>query len=302
MTNIIPFQRNAPSVTGQLVETWLARYPKSTRRAYQRDILDFAGFSKIPVGELHKPNIDMIFMRVQNWLNNLTVGSASVARKASALRSYFDFLAHLRVIDTNPLEYLRVRRVNHEIREVLTGEEVQRILAAIVRQDLRGLRDRCIVLMLAQLGLRRHELTGISVRSIQKDADGRTILTVIGKGDKQRTLPVSNSLREQINCYMSRFTALAPDDPVFRNRDGGRLSDNMVYNIVQHYADLAGITKTISPHSFRHYAVTDAIRNGSQPIEVRSLTGHARVDTVAGYTHLNEIETARVVQERRGIV
>ena len=75
----------------------------------------------------------------------------------------------------------------------------------------------------------------------------------------------------------------------------------MVYNIVQLYADLAGITKTISPHSFRHYAVTDAIRSGSQPIEVRSLTGHARVDTVAGYTHLNELDTARAVQERRGI-
>jgi integrase/recombinase XerD len=155
--------------------------------------------------------------------------------------------------------------------------------------------------MLAELGLRRHELTGLSVRSIQKDADGRTILTVIGKGDKPRTLPVSNSLCESINGYLSRFNALAPDDPVFRNRDGGWLSDNMVYNIVQHYADLAGITKPISPHSFRHYVVTDAIRNGSQPIEVRSLTGHARVDTVAGYTHLNEIETARTVQARRGI-
>ena len=301
MADIVALQPNAPTVTGQLVETWLARYPKSTRRAYCRDILDFAGFSKIPVDELYKLNINLVFMRAQDWLNGLTASSATIARKASALRSYFDFLTHLRVIDINPLEYLRVRRVNHEVREVLTGEEVQRILSSIVRQDLRGLRDRCIVLMLAELGLRRHELTGLSVRSMQKDADGRTILTVLGKGDKQRTLPVSNLLREQINCYMSRFTALAPDDPVFRNRDGGRLSDNMVYNIVQHYADLAGITKTISPHSFRHYAVTDAIHSGSQPIEVRSLTGHARVDTVAGYTHLNEIETARTVQERRGI-
>jgi integrase/recombinase XerD len=301
MADIVVLQPNAPSVTGQLLETWLARYPKSTRRAYQRDILDFAGFSKIPVGEMHTLNVNLVFMRAQDWLNGLTTSSATVARKASALRSYFDFLTHLRVIDINPLEYLRVRRVNHEVREVLTGEEVQRILSAIVRQDLRGLRDRCIVLMLAELGLRRHELTGLSVRSIQKDADGRTILTVLGKGDKQRTLPVSDLLREQINGYLSRFAALAPNGPLFRNRDSGRLSDNMVYNIVQHYADAAGITKTVSPHSFRHYVVTDAIRNGSQPIEVRSLTGHARVDTVAGYTHLNEIETARTVQERRGI-
>ena len=271
---MLPPDYNAPSVTGHFIEMWLARYPKSTRRAYRRDIVDFADFSKISVAEMHSLNVNLIFMQAQNWLNGLTGSSATVARKASSLRSYFEFLTRLRIIATNPLEHLRVPKVKFRAQDILTREDVGRILAAITRQDLTGERDRCIVLMLAELGLRRHELTALCIKSIQKDADGRTILTVIEKRDKPRAVPLSKSLKESVNGYLSRFTVLLPDDPLFRNRDGGRLSDNSVYNIVQHYADLAGIGKVISPRLFSRFVETEMTQN--------------------------QIETVRNIQERRG--
>lgn len=201
------------------------------------------------------------------------------------------------MIESNPLASVRIPKVHNAVKEVLTRDEVGSMLALAAPHP----RDYCILRMLAELGLRRHELISLTVSTLSKNAASRTLLRVIGKRDKGRILPLTEGLVAAIGRYLETLGPVRPDEPLFRNRKEEPLSDQSIYNMVQHYADLADLHKKITPHSFRHFAVTDAAEAGCNPIEIKALTGHSSVATIERYTHLDRIGTVDRIQRRRGL-
>lgn len=283
-----------------LFETWLKRFPATTARAYRYDILAFIGFAGYTLNSLRSIDRLHVLQLVQTWREHLKAANKSTATQAraiAALRSHFAFCAEVGVIESNPLTSVRIPKVHNGVKEVLTRDEVGSMLALAAPHP----RDYCILRMLAELGLRRHELISLTVSTLSKNAASRTLLRVIGKRDKERIIPLTEGLIEVLPRYLETLGPLRPEEALFRNRNGRPLSDQTVYNIVRHYADLAKIQKRVTPHSFRHFVVTDAAESGSAPDAIKYLTGHSSVATVERYTHLNSIDTIDRIQDKRGL-
>ena len=283
-------------------ETWLKRFPATTARAYRYDVLAFAGYLGYTVYRLTRIAEDrlVILRRVHEWRDHLRAAKKSTATEAralAALKSYFTFCVEVGVMESNPLSAMRIPRVHNGVKEVLTREEVGSMLALAVTHH----RDYCILRMLAELGLRRHELTSLTISSLSKTVSSRTLVRVIGKWDKERIIPLTGQLVEALGHYLETLGPIRPEEPLFRNQNGQPLTDQTIYNIVTHYADLAKIQKRVTPHAFRHFVVTDAAEAGCNAMETKSLTGHASVTTVERYTHLDSIYTVDRIQRKRGL-
>lgn len=277
------------------LETWLKRYPKNTARVYRKDIEDFIGWCKRVVvipGRRGGRSLQVAMAWVEALQTKLS--TATVARKVSAIRSYYDFLCSIGAISTNPFSYLNAPSVHNKQRDILDRNDIDLMLQKVDCQ-----RDRCIILLLSELGLRRHEVAQLKQNSLGKLADGRTIIKFVGKGNKDRDIPISRSLLAEIDKY--RGVAQHNDRPLFLNKNGSGISSDGIYEIVRKYAHLARINKEITPHSFRHFVTTDAYLATGDATKVMTITGHKHVSTVQRYIHLNEVNTITEIQERRGI-
>ena len=242
------------------------RLSANTVESYMRDLEQFAHFVlrmwDVPPRKVESQMIE----RYMAWLYDRGCEKSSQARALSGLKSFFNYLLLTDAIESSPLEFIEMPKFSRRLPDVLSTAEIDRILAAIDRTTPKGVRDDAMLELLYSCGLRVSELISLRLCDL---FFGEGYIRVIGKGDKQRLVPVSDTAREKIYAYLDcRKGGSSSEETLFLNNRGGRLSRVMIFTIIKQAVLRAGIDKQVSPHTFRHSFATH-LRNVYQPFRHR---------------------------------
>jgi integrase/recombinase XerD len=253
-----------------------------TISAYRRDLGQFAGAA----GERWRSNPDP----AREWLaDQRRAGrrATTLARKVAALRSFYGFALREGIVERDIASLLDAPKPGSYLPDVLSVDEVVRILDAPPADDPVGVRDRAILELLYDCGLRVSELVGLDRHRL--DLPGLQV-RVIGKGNKERRVPMGEEARERLHRYLvgphASWTAKHPTEAVFVGERGRRLSREAVWRLVRHWTAVAEVTGHVSPHTFRHSFATHLLEGGADLRAVQTLLGHASISTTQLYTHL----------------
>ncbi len=224
-----------------------------------------------------------------NWIGEIGLGARSQARIVSGLKAFFDYLLLEGRIVKTPTELISSPRIGRKLPEILNIEEINDMIAAIDLSKAEGERNRAIIETLYSCGLRVSELVNLKKSHLLKEEG---FLRVTGKGDKERLVPIGGIALKYIQFYEEATRnhttpKKADQDILFLNRRGARLTRVMIFTIVKQLAKAAGITKTVSPHTFRHSFATHLIDGGADLRAVQDMLGHESITTTEIYTHLD---------------
>ena len=214
---------------------------------------------------------------------------ASQARIVSGLKMFFKYLKMEGYIDKNPTLLLETPRLGRHLPTVLTVSEIDAMIDAIDMSKAEGQRNRAIIETLYGCGLRVSELVDLRISNIYAN-EGYVI--VIGKGDKQRLVPISQVALDEIDKYMRDSRASVPvkrgcEDILFLNRRGNKLSRVMIFYIIRDLCEAAGIKKTVSPHTLRHSFATHLLEGGANLRAIQQMLGHESITTTEIYVHID---------------
>ncbi len=223
------------------------------------------------------------------WIGSLEVSQRTQARIISGIRAFFRYLLMEDVITLNPAANLEVPRMSRKLPEVLSIQDIEKIIEAIDMSGPHAHRNRAIIETLYGCGLRVSELVNLKISGINLREE---FLVITGKGDKQRLVPLGSQARKHIMLYMDTERRQTPaikghEDFVFLNRLGRQLSRVMIFTLVKNLCRDAGINKTVSPHTFRHSFATHLVEGGADLRAVQDMLGHESITTTEIYTHLN---------------
>jgi len=261
------------------------RVSPHTVRGYARDLAQFARFlEERSVTEAAR--IDRLLLREHlARLHDERYERASIARKLAALRAFFRYLLDEKLIEKNPAALVRTPRKERLLPRFLDEKEVDRLLATPDPKTLAGARDRAILELLYGAGLRVGELATLRIGDVDLDAE---LVRVLGKGGKERLLPVGRQAAAAMRRWLERRprATLSPGAPLFTNRrGGGRLTDRSVRRILDAVVARAGLASGVTPHTLRHSFATHLLERGGDLRTVQELLGHARLTTTQVYTH-----------------
>ena len=219
----------------------------------------------------------------------LGLGARSQARWLSAVRAFYRYLLLEDLLPEDPSDLIDGPRLPRKLPDTLSAEEVRAILEAVDLSTPEGARNRAILEVLYGCGLRVSELTELRLSACFLDVG---FLRIIGKGDKERLVPIGGAAVKHLRHYIDHVRVHVPiasgeDDLAFLNRRGRRLSRVMVFKIVKAAAERAGVRKAISPHTFRHSFATHLVEGGADLRAVQDMLGHASITTTEIYTHLD---------------
>ena len=284
--------------TGRAYRTYIKlekRLSEHTVEAYLRDLRDFAHFIlRMWDVEPRKVEPEMI-ERYLARLYDKGREKTSQARSLSSLRSFYNFLLVNDRIEASPVEFIATPKFGRSLPDVLTTDEIDRIITSIDPSTPKGLRDRAMLETLYSCGLRVSELISLRMSDL---FFGEGYLRVIGKGDKQRLVPMSALARDRIQLYLEQRRAYrAGEEIVFLNNRGRKLTRVMLFTIIRQAAERAGITKRISPHTFRHSFATHLLEGGASIRQVQEMLGHESILTTEIYTHLDSEHLRHTVEE-----
>jgi integrase/recombinase XerD len=223
-------------------------------------------------------------------LYDMGLSARSQARIISGWKQFFDFLLMEEIRKDDPSESLELPKIGRKLPEVLTIEEIDSLIAAIDLSSNEGQRNKAIIETLYSCGLRVSELVSLKFEDCFFDEG---FIRVIGKGNKERLVPVSPSVIEEVTFYVKNDRENAPikkgnEAYIFLNRRGAQLTRVMIFTIIKRLADAAGIRKNISPHTFRHSFATHLIEGGANLRAVQDMLGHESITTTEIYTHLDQ--------------
>ena len=215
-----------------------------------------------------------------------TLSKRSQARLLSAFRSFFDWMIREGEVKENPCDGVDAPKIGRYLPEVLSVEEVDSIIASVDTSTPGGLRDRAILEVLYGCGLRVSEAVNLRISNIYS-REG--FLRIVGKGDKERLVPLGKMAEEALAEWFEVRPEPAKgfEDTVFLNRFGKSLSRVSMFNMVKKQAMLAGVRKEISPHTFRHSFATHLVENGADLRAVQEMLGHESILTTEIYTHID---------------
>ena len=236
-----------------------------------------------------------IISKYMDWLYRSGCSSASQARKLSGVKSLYNYLLIKEKIEQMPTESVEAPKAERILPDVLTVEEIDAMIATFDMTTVKGCRDNAIVEVLYSTGLRVSELVSLRIDNL---FFGEGYIRVVGKGDKQRLVPVGSAARDKIQLYMElRRPKRSSEATLFLNNRGEPLTRIMVFNIIKQAAYLAGIDKNISPHTLRHSYATHLLEGGANIRQVQELLGHESISTTEVYTHLDRKHLRRVVED-----
>lgn len=223
------------------------------------------------------------------FLHGLNINQASQARITSGLRSFFKYCLIEEICETDPTTLLELPKLTRKLPDTLSFTEIENILSVIDLSTDEGQRNKAILETLYSCGLRVSELVNLKLSCLYLDIG---FVRVIGKGDKERLVPIGSDAVKFITIYKERIrTHLniqnGEQDFVFLNRRGKRLSRVMIFLIIKELALKAGIKKSISPHTFRHSFATHLVEGGADLRAVQEMLGHESITTTEIYTHLD---------------
>lgn len=257
--------------------------------AYQNDVdklKDFAEAKGLEVGQIELSHLNAFVKE----LYDLGLSARTQARILSGVKQFFRFLLLEGELEKDPSELLEMPKIGKKLPEVLTIEEVDALIAAIDLSKPEGHRNKAILETLYSCGLRVSELVNLKYEDIFFDEG---FLRVIGKGNKQRLVPVSGSVAKEIDLYevaTRNHMNIKPGNEsfVFLNRRGAKLTRVMIFTIIKNLAETAGIQKNISPHTFRHSFATHLLEGGANLRAIQEMLGHESITTTEIYTHLDQ--------------
>lgn len=258
--------------------------------AYERDVHKLMDFCMDH--QLDNPtfvNLDQLkgFVLI---LHDLGLSARSQARVISGVKQFFQFLILENERDDDPSELLELPKIGLKLPEVLTIEEIDALIEAIDFTKNEGVRNRAILETLYSCGLRVSELVNLRFSDLYLDEG---FIRVIGKGNKERLVPTSPSVKEEILCYVSetrnkQIIKPGNEDVVFLNRRGSKLTRVMIFTIIKDLANAINLKKTVSPHTFRHSFATHLIEGGANLRAIQEMLGHESITTTEIYTHLDQ--------------
>lgn len=261
---------------------------ENTIKAYLRDLkhLSEAAEEKgiLPLNLKSATLEDLIEARHKQGANK-----RSIARMISSWKAFFAYLTLEQVIDNDPSALLETPKSDLYLPEVLDIQEVDAMISKVRLDKTEGHRDKAIIEMLYGCGLRVSELTGLTMNDLHLDEG---FITVFGKGNKQRLVPIHDEAIRQIKLYIEESRVHYPvklesKHLVFLNLRGGGISRVSVFKLVKKLAELCGIQKNVSPHTFRHSFATHLVQNGADLRVVQEMLGHESILTTEIYTHLD---------------
>lgn len=271
------------------------RLSDNTVESYMRDLRQFAHFvlRQYDVAP-HKVERVMI-ERYMAWLFDNGREKTSQARNLSGIRSFFNFLMINDKIDVSPAEFINTPKFGRQLPDVLSTDEIDRIIAVIDTTTVKGLRDSAMLEVLYSCGLRVSELISLRLGDL---FFGEGYIRVIGKGDKQRLIPISTMARDKIQIYLEqRHSLRSGEEIVFLNNRGTKLTRVMIFTVIKRASQLAGIDKHISPHTFRHSFATHLLEGGASIRQVQEMLGHESILTTEIYTHLDNTHLRQTVEK-----
>jgi len=270
-----------------------------TCRCYQRDLEGIEDFLKnsgmilTSSAEVEWKKVDRITIRKYLSFLHRKNKKSSIARKISTLRSFFRYLNREQIIASNPAKSISTPKVEKTLPTTLTVDEAFRLMESPKNfsekfspagmKDKR-LRDRAILELLYSSGLRVSELVGLNANQIELDLG---IVRVMGKGRKERIVPVGRKAAESLNAYLDERGMVKGGDPLFVNSLGGRLTARSVGRLIKKYTRHSGIFRKVSPHSLRHTFATHLLDAGADIREIQEMLGHSSLSTTQRYTHVS---------------
>ncbi len=263
-------------------------FSENTREAYLRDVHHFFEF-------LNSEALDVRMVKLEDlhsftWqLHEIGISSRSIARIHSGLRSFYSYLILEGYMETNPTALLESPKKGLHLPEVLSTEEIDAILSVIDLSQDEGQRDKAVIELLYSCGLRVSELCNLKMHDLFLEEE---FLRIIGKGNKERLVPISSQAVKELKFWFCTRNQITPkpgeEDYVFISvRRRQHLSRITVFHNLRLYAERAGITKTISPHTLRHSFATHLLEGGANLRVIQAMLGHEQISTTEIYTHID---------------
>ena len=269
-------------------------YSVNTLDAYMRDLdklVRYLAAEQVHVTEVKLEQLEHFAASI----SDLGIGPRSLARILSGVRQFYRFLVLDGYMEDDPTELLESPKQPNHLPEVLSTAEVDLLEQAIDLSKWEGHRNRAIIEVLFSCGLRVSELINLKLSNLYVDEQ---FVRVMGKGSKERLVPISPRALEELNYWFSMRNEMSikpgEEDYVFLNRRGHHLTRTMILIMIKRYAVEAGIKKTISPHTLRHSFATSLLEGGADLRAIQAMLGHESIGTTEIYTH---IDTSTLRQE-----
>ncbi len=268
--------------------------------AYVRDVeklKQFMELSELKVSPL-KTSSGHLEKFIQ-YIGELEMSAYSQARILSGLKTFFKYLSYEELIDANPAALLEGPKIGRKLPDTLDYVEIVALLDAIDLSTVGGARNRAMLETLYSSGLRVSELVELRLANIYFDIG---FLRVIGKGNKERLVPIGKDALKYLKIYIDEVRVHIPvqkgfESYAFLNRSGRKLTRVMIFLVIKKLAEKIGLKKAISPHTFRHSFATHLIEGGADLRAVQEMLGHESITTTEIYTHLDRDYLRQVVQE-----
>lgn len=258
--------------------------------AYSRDIEKLFQFSDREGFKINPENITLTDLRrFIVWAAELGMIPSSQARILSGIKSFYKYLLMEDLIKSDPSELLESPKIQRKLPDTLSIEDINKLIDAIDLSKPEGGRNKAILEVLYGCGLRVSELTELKLSNLYLDIE---FIKVTGKGSKERLVPIGGSAVKALKIWIESIRVHIPikkgeEDLVFLNRRGARLSRVYIFMVIKQLAELTGINKTISPHTFRHSFATHLVEGGADLRAVQEMLGHESITTTEIYTHLD---------------
>ncbi len=258
--------------------------------AYLRDLDKFAQYVYDEVGAIGP--VEVTLKHLQSFIQTigkLEMAPSSQARVISGIKSFFKYCLLEQIITVNPTTLLPTPKIQRKLPDVLSFEEIEQLINTIDLSKPEGGRNKAILEVMYSSGLRVTEAINLKISSLYLDVG---FIRVIGKGDKERLVPIGSDAIKYIKLYketirVHQTPAKDCEDILFLNNRGKALSRVMIFYIIKDLIQKTGIQKTISPHSFRHSFATHLVEGGADLRAVQEMLGHESITTTEIYTHIN---------------
>jgi integrase/recombinase XerD len=263
---------------------------KNSIVAYTEDVERFVNFLAEKKYDLSPEKIEHVHLtEFLQWLNELDRSATTQSRVISGIRAFYKYLLLENLVSKNPTELIETPKLGRKLPDVLNVDDIDKILSAIDMSTPKGQRDRTMLETMYSCGLRVSELVNLKISDLFFDTE---FVRVIGKGDKQRLIPIGSEAIKFINIYKNEFRVHTTvqkgfEDFLFLNNRGKKLTTTMVFIIIKKIATQIGMKKHVSPHTFRHSFATHLVENGADLRSVQEMLGHESITTTEIYTHMD---------------
>ena len=267
-------------------------YVRDVEKLYQFVDLNFKGLSPLAISTKHLQG----FLQ---FINELGMSTYSQARILSGLKAFYKYLLFEELVDKDPTSLIEGPKIGRKLPDTLEYLEIEKLLGAIDLSKTDGARSRAMIEVLYSSGLRVSELIELKINNVYHDIG---FLRVIGKGNKERLVPIGKEALKYLKIYVDEVRVHVAvkkgfESHVFLNNRGTRISRITVFTTIKKLAAIIGLKKSISPHTFRHSFATHLIEGGADLRAVQEMLGHESITTTEIYTHLDRDYLRQVIQE-----